>query len=379
MRVLGLCKGIINPRGGAQSAARNWFARLNSAALGHQKEKLVDVMEEPDYPISRLRKVSNTPLDHLAWHFLSNRAVSKATKSETYQVIHIHCYSGYSTRAPHPQSTLITLHDEPFMEYHDSISPAYARLIDNTLNLSASFFRRIALSETPWVQALSSTVRSQLLETGYEKDRIRVIPHGFLPRVERNEGLPREEALKRIGLDSDCRYVLCVGNINFRKGALRILESCEYLYRNKEDIEIVMVGRIENILEKSLARALNREKARRALNNFHLTGFLPKNVLDGLMWGCNAFLSASYSETGPLALMEAARNGVPIVATDVGAARDFHVDRNLLPRNCTPEQIYTAIVRACKQSRLVYGSVDRFRWDRVITALIGFYGTIVEA
>ena len=375
-RVIAMCKGLSNPRGGAQSAARRLFDDLRESSFDTFQ---IDFCRDPVSIFQGLSLLSQSSFGFIEWFYRSSRLIKKKFFNDGYDLAHIHCYGGFWISPPSPEKTIVTLHDEPRIMYSDVISPLYSRIAQQHLNNISSILRRKTLSYYPWIQALSNSVKNQLIELGYKKSRIRVIPHGFLPSVQSNPGDTRKEVLQKIGLKESDKFVLVVGSIDYRKGGYRILEACKILKETNSDIHLVLVGVIGNFIQESFARVLLKIKEKHRITNFHLAGFLPRSLLNGLLWNCDTYLSASYSETGPLSLMEAARFGVPIVATDVGIARAFFEgDVTILERNCSAFDIADGISNSIDKPRKQYSCVRKFTKNRMNNQLKDFYLYILE-
>jgi len=145
--------------------------------------------------------------------------------------------------------------------------------------------------------------------------RARVVVHGVdLERSEQMMSLRdsvRDDVRSEFGISPAERLVLTVANLRPEKGYDVLLESARLLAETGEPVRVVAVGR--GPLRDEL------EERRRALglgDRFVFAG--QRDDALRLMAGADLFVLASRQEGLPVALMEAASVGLPIVATTVG-------------------------------------------------------------
>ena len=91
------------------------------------------------------------------------------------------------------------------------------------------------------------------------------------------------------------------------------------------------------------------------------------------------YLSTSLSEACNLALIEAAEYGIPIIATNVGAANDlFSEEAVLLEKNPSTQELRTAIEMNLNNPRKVYSCINEFSWFNVTKSALSFYSRILQ-
>lgn len=374
MRILGIYRGVGTPEGGAQRASYEWLARLHGYDFEKRAPVSVNIMDISHNNLSTKLNLGSSPLDFMYWNLRSSIQLRTFSKIDRFDIHHFFVYAGYSTMLVDPSKSIITLHDEPIQSFLDGMYPSIARYVSLVRRVSAMRLKYHMLKSNPWIHATGTTTKNHLMELGFDEERIRVIPNGFHGRVEENPGPPREEALSRIGLSNIEKYVVVLGQISYRKGADRILKACKILKEEGSNIQVLMIGKIESIIQKTFARELMKRKREHEISNFHITGYLPRELVDGLLWGCDAFLSASYSEACQLSLMEAAQMGLPIVSTDVGAAGDFFDEEGILiPRFADSRVISDALRKACTKPRMKYSCVEQFSWPQMVGRMYDFY------
>jgi glycosyltransferase involved in cell wall biosynthesis len=144
--------------------------------------------------------------------------------------------------------------------------------------------------------------------------RITTIPNGvrYVPAVH---STLREE----LGLASEDRLVLAVGNLYPVKGHRFAVEALALLRERRPNVHLAIAGRGETA-EALRAQAEELGVAQR----LHLLG-LRKDVAN-MLAGADVFVLPSLSEGLPLALLEAMLSGCPIIASEVGEIRNVLAD-----------------------------------------------------
>jgi glycosyltransferase involved in cell wall biosynthesis len=223
------------------------------------------------------------------------RALTKALRAHRIDVAHSHefsmaVYGGWAAwRAGIPH--IITMHGGRY----------YATHLRRRLALRAA----IALSSStvavsgPLAEALSDDLRIR-------RSRILMIPNG-VRHVESEQVTLRDE----LGLASDDRLVVSVGNLYPVKGHQYLVEALAILATRHPRLHVAIAGRggLEDAL-RSNARAAG------VSDRLHLLGL--RSDIPAVLASADIFALPSLSEGLPLALIEAMFAACPIVATNVG-------------------------------------------------------------
>lgn len=166
----------------------------------------------------------------------------------------------------------------------------------------------LALAVSDDVAAAATTAHFQSVKTvlaGVDLVRMRTW-------VRNHPGAP-QEFRRRLGLDDRARLIVAVGSLIDLKGHRHAIEALSVT--PLADVHLALVG--DGVARDSLAQlAVKLGLADRV----HFVGRVP----DGWMWTAIADLLVhpSHFEGLPVALMEAAALGTPIVATDVGGVSE---------------------------------------------------------
>lgn len=228
--------------------------------------------------------------------FTSFRAVRGALRARRPTLAHSHEFTmgvlggvaSWSLRVPH----VLTMHGGRY----------YATRTDRRLALSWSARRSAA------VVAVSRTVAAQLTDDLRPRPRrIEVIPNG-IPPVAADPATLREE----LGLPPDARLIVTVGNLYAVKGHADLLRALARLsHALPWPVHLAIAGRgPEEDGLRQLATSLGLGA------RVHLLGL--RADVPGILRTADVFALPSHSEALPLALLEAMRTGLPIVATAVG-------------------------------------------------------------
>lgn len=363
----------MTPWGGAESAGRTWFNALT--------------INSPDdikiFPL-HVNKLSSkrwlfegTPIDYVKWCLRSTLLLKKICNKIDVDLIHIQSYAGYITIPPNDVPAIVTFHDEPLLRGLEYQRTGISGIVEKMLGIFAELGRTIQRSKQIWVHALSESIKLQLVQLGVPLTRIRVIPNGYSRNFNDSKPLSKKVLTRALNLEGDVQLILTVGAINARKGIHRLIEAARLLRKLDETIHIVAVGQISNILERSYARRLLDRVKQFGLSNFHLVGYVPKLILDSFWEHSDAYVSTSISEACNLALIEAASVGLPIVASDVGAARDLLGDEGILiSRTPSPQQIASAMLESLQRKRRTYPFLKKIEWSSVAGEMIQMYERI---
>ena len=110
-----------------------------------------------------------------------------------------------------------------------------------------------------------------------------------------------------------------VGTVEPRKGHALVLAACEELWKNGEEINLIIVGK-QGWMVKELVEQL-RQHPEAAKRLFWLDT-VSDEYLEIIYSECSALIAASEGEGFGLPLVEAAKHGLPIVARDIPAFRE---------------------------------------------------------
>jgi glycosyltransferase involved in cell wall biosynthesis len=110
-----------------------------------------------------------------------------------------------------------------------------------------------------------------------------------------------------------------VGTLEPRKGYTDTLNVFDALWRQGQDINLVIVGKVGWKVEALVARIKEHPEFNQRL--FWLAG-ISDEYLDRVYNTCTCLIAASYGEGFGLPLIESAQRGLPIIARDIPVFRE---------------------------------------------------------
>ena len=131
--------------------------------------------------------------------------------------------------------------------------------------------------------------------------------------------------------------VLFVGRLEARKGIDTLLEAMTIILRESSDVVFTIVGNDGIVSESGRTYREDFERntdAQIREGRVRFCGVVPDEDLDRYYAGCDVFVAPSRSESFGLILLEAMREGKPVIAGDVGGMREVveHEGNGLLVR-----------------------------------------------
>lgn len=166
------------------------------------------------------------------------------------------------------------------------------------------------------VWAVGSQTAGVLQDYGY-KGPIHVIPNGVTRRVVDEEALKLVRA--RYELDEVQNVFLFVGQLNWKKNILRILEACALMKKQGSDFRLLLAGQgpdRDAIRKKIVELDLENE----AVLVGHITD---TKTLDALYASATLFLFPSLYDNAPMVVREAAAMGTPSILAEGSSASEI--------------------------------------------------------
>lgn len=149
---------------------------------------------------------------------------------------------------------------------------------------------------------------------------VKVIPHGIDPSVF---DVPKDEALaERLGLGEN--NILCVSNIDQRKGQHLLVESMPGILKERPDAKLLLVGRTINDRQLSYKRYLEQQIEKLGLaGHVIFLEDLQRDMLIQLYLQSDVFAFPTDAELFGIVLLEAMAAGLPVISTDRAYLREI--------------------------------------------------------
>lgn len=227
-----------------------------------------------------------------------------------------------------------------------------------------------------WVVSKSS---GEVLKSyGYKGDYV-VMPNGVC--ISEPDNTAAEEVTKRYGLGNDT-VLLFVGQINWKKNIMRILQACALLKNSGTIFKLVMAGQgpdEDEIKEKVQEHGLEQN----TIFTGHITD---QKVLNGLYTRATLFVFPSLYDNAPMVLREAACMETPAVLARGSCASEV-IDDGVNGFLCddTPQSLFETIKSALQdQDKLKQiGKAARqtipISWDLILDSALERYENLIVA
>ena len=206
--------------------------------------------------------------------------------------------------------------------------------------------------------------------------KISVLPNGY----DQNLFYPmnKQESSKRLGLPSDKKIILTVGNLLPIKGHKYLLLSFSKVIKKEKNVFLIIVGNgPEKDNFKKLIMKLNIEK------NVLLVGAKPHNEIPLWMNAADIFVLPSLNEGNPTVMFEALGVGLPFVGTTVGGVPEIinSEDYGLLcppaDPDCLAEKILIALEKNWDREKIrEYGG--QFTWENIAKQILDIYSKLLS-
>jgi glycosyltransferase involved in cell wall biosynthesis len=157
------------------------------------------------------------------------------------------------------------------------------------------------------VVAVSEGHKRQIVAIGVPSGRVTVVHNAvFVP-----EQLQRKKIIESFSLPRDAVVIVSAGRLSPEKNFAGLIEAAIPIIRQRNNIYFIVLG--EGVLRQELEQQIVGNGLQ---NRFLLPGFC--DDVQSLLTDANIFVSSSHTEGLPVAVLEGAGAGLPVVATAVG-------------------------------------------------------------
>ncbi len=253
------------------------------------------------------------------------------------------------TRAPH----VVTIHDVAFMHTPERFTRHGVRVMRAGLERC----RKAELLLCP-----SNSTRTDLVELGFDAERIRVVPWG----VSTVDVTTAQIAQVRKTYDLPERFVLFVGTLEPRKNLARLVDAMSVL---NQAVTLVVAG-ANGWGESVVAPA----------TDVRFLGFVPSADLPVLYAAAAVFVYPSLQEGFGLPVIEAMAQGAPVVTSRGTATEEVAGGGAVLIDPTDTDSIAVGIDQAfsegAKWSELGRARAAELSWDATVEATVAAYRAV---
>ena len=305
MKVLFYSKGLVNPRGGAQTAARKQF----EAILDIEKDKNIQLYAITDYSSGKIKGNNVFPIfpyifkfiifsfileNYLFTYFLERRLQNK------FDLIHIHAY-GFNYPIYKHNNAILTFHDELFYR-GPKITFSILIMIEKIYYYCNYLIRINNIQYYCNFQSLSIQITNQL-KSIIENPAIYEIPNG------RSSSLPFPKYNNKRIKTENIKIILSVGPLEDRKGITDLI-SIDHILPNS--YKIVVIGKLAPIWGNHYFLKISK-------SNITYLGFVSEKFKSFLYQNVDLVLSLSKSEASQLSIIEALEYKTNVLMTNTGS------------------------------------------------------------
>lgn len=230
--------------------------------------------------------------------------ISQFMKNGDYDILHTHgpranLFGRFVSSRTHVK-WVTTVHSDPALDFMKT-------------GLKGTIFTKLhlaALKKMDYYFAVSDLFKKNLVKMGIQADKIKTVYNGIEFSQNKAKSVNRYE----LGLDEKDFVVTMVARLHPVKGHELVFHAIKDIKLSNVKLLLVGDGPIKEELLK-MVKNLDIEEQVRFL------GF--RDDVDALYAASDVGLLASYSESFPLALLEAANQRIPLITTDVGGVREL--------------------------------------------------------
>jgi glycosyltransferase involved in cell wall biosynthesis len=199
------------------------------------------------------------------------------------------------------------------------------------------------ISETDQIVTVSDALRREAISLAHPKKEIMVIHNGCDLNQFYFDTQKRIELRLSFGIENNHVCLLFVGNLNYEKGILELVNSFNAVASSNSRVHLLVVG-------DGPGRELFEETKQKVPwgNWIHLSGLVPHDRMAAYLCAGDIFVLPSYGEGFPNVIKEALACERPVIATSVGGIPEVvhHEKTGLLipPKN---ESALTGAIQRC--------------------------------
>ena len=173
--------------------------------------------------------------------------------------------------------------------------------------------------------------------------------------------------------------IICVANLRPQKDHLTLIRAFAQLSQKHPEVSLHLIGAES---DQSYADHVKHDVTAQGLNQVYFYG--ADEGVNNLLEHAQIGVLSSVSEGLPMALLEYAAAGLPVVTTDVGACKAVVGDYGFVVPSKNPDELYMALSKAIKNYESARAKAEKLKAHvkeqyseaAVIPRLIEFYKTL---
>lgn len=316
-----------------------------------------------------------TPL-HVFFMYLSIRYLIKAIikKNKSSTILHSH--------AIYPDGLVGGLIGRKYNILHIcTVHGSDINILPSTNRLNL-FMVKYAIKNCDYIVAVSNAIKEKINSIMKCTNNISVINNGANP--EKFKIISKDIAKKRLGIDSNDRIILFVGNLKAVKGVSSLIGAfSEYIKKNgSHRVSLYLIG--DGNERQYLEKLINDLKL---VKNVFFMGGKSHDEIPLWLSAADLFVLPSRSEGFPTVIPEAMMCGTPVIATEVGGVPEIITDgkTGMLVKPGDIEQlansINTVMDNEAIKNRLVNNAIELskgYTWDNNAIQYMRIYKKLLK-
>lgn len=178
--------------------------------------------------------------------------------------------------------------------------------------------KRVALRRATWLHAISGRIARQLVEFGFDRQRIIRMPNGLDLRRFMRSQQTRDQVRAELGLVDSDRVAVYAGRLEVVKGPDVLVDAWGKAFRGRPEFKLLMMG--IGTLDETLP---SRARELGISGQVKLLGPVPN--VERVLQAADLFVLPSMNEGLSNALLEAMAMGLPVIGSRVSGTEDFVV------------------------------------------------------
>ena len=275
---------------------------------------------------------------------------------------------------------LAKMYFKPFVLTQHNTFIEYNNLFDEVENLNDLTVGKQNLQNADKIIVVSNATKDYVLRLGAKPKNVLVLHNGV--DLAKFKPLPgkHEEMRRKLGIPIDAVVVLTVRRLVYKNGVDTLIEGAKITIKKNPRIVFLVVGKgPDSESVKLRIRELGIE------GNFKLAGFVIDEELPIYYNTADIFVLPSKSGEGlPLVALEAMACALPVIATDVGGAREIiKKDYGRLVPSNQPELLAKAILDfaamdfSLRKKELRTMMEEKYSWDKNVERLAEIYEELI--
>ena len=224
---------------------------------------------------------------------------------------------------------------------------------------------QLVYSKSSQIIAVSEFTKFFILKYFNTRDKITLIPNGVNEKIFSPKVQPENFLKEKFNLNPQTKIVLFVGRLDQNKNLFPIIKSFKLI--SKLNIHFIILGKGE--LKKKLVDLVYKLGLEKKI---HFLNAIPYKKMPLVYRSADSFILLSRSEGLPLALLEAASSGLPLIASQNATGHTDIIKEGIngfVVKDRDVQNIASKIIQATNKSKEMGEKsrdiiINKYTWDK---------------